>query len=137
MPRCIHPFFDVMVTCDVMYCLSACLNPYLGVMVTLHNEVFLWLISLANISLYITTSLYINLIQKYTLLISARNELNNIYILGTLITCFTNYLMKSSKIIDKYYFMLFMSNTNQLCRDLFAKRKRSKKVKKIRCCHRG
>jgi hypothetical protein len=44
----------------------------------------------------------------HRLVISARNQLNIIYILGTLITCFTSYLMKSSKVIDKCYFMFFL-----------------------------
>jgi len=52
-------------------------------------------------------------------------------LLWHLLTGFTSYLIKSSKILDKCYFIIFMSNTNQLCRSLFAKGLRVRLVREF------
>ena len=48
------------------------------------------------------------------LLISVKKELNRLYILGTLITCFASYPAKSSQILKNHSIMLFTSNANSL-----------------------
>jgi len=53
-------------------------------------------------------------------LISVRKQLNRIHNLGTLITWFAIYLVKSSQILKNHPFMLFKSNTNLLGRKMHA-----------------
>jgi len=47
-------------------------------------------------------------------LISVKKELNRLYILGTLITWFASYPVKSSQILKNHSVMLFTYNANSL-----------------------
>jgi len=59
-------------------------------------------------------------IQILEQLISVKKELNRLYNLGTLITWFASYSIKSSQILKNHSIMLFTSNTNLLCRKMQA-----------------